>query len=76
METENYYKGINHIIHVSTNVITGCDYCSFAIGGDNFSESVNHYIEKHGYKLLHIGTETSTDVDGKPWHSSVAILGK
>lgn len=75
MEIENYYKGINHIVYVSTDVVTGCDICSCAIGGDNFAESVNHYIKKHSYKLLHIGTETHND-DGKLWYSSVAILGK
>ena len=76
MESKNYYKGIDHVVHISTDVFTGCIHCSFAIPGDDFASSVNHYIEKHGYKLLHIGTETRGDDSGKPWHSSVAILGK
>ena len=75
MEPEKYYKNINHVVHISTDVVTGCDHCSFAINGDNFAESVNHYIKEHSYKLLHVGTETRNN-DGKLWHSSVAILGK
>jgi len=38
-------------------------------------ERINHLL-KHGYKLLHVGQETTTDPDGKPWHTTVAILGK
>lgn len=76
MATQNYYEGINHVIHVSTNIGTSCEHCNFNIGLDNFAESINHYIEQHGYKLLHTGTETSHDMSGNPWHSSVALLGK
>jgi len=38
-------------------------------------ERINHLLN-HGYKLLHVGQETITDSDGKPWHTTVAILGK
>ena len=76
MTAENYYRGISHVVYISTNVSTGCEHCSMQIGFENFAESINHYIKKHGYKLLHVGTETSTSSNGEPWHSSVAILGK
>jgi len=40
------------------------------------AHSVNHYIAQHGYALLHVGTETSRDDKGKPWHNTIAVLGK
>jgi hypothetical protein len=76
MTTENYYKDIKHVVYISTNIGTGCEHCDAKIGIDNFAESINHYINDHGYKLLHVGTETSHDMEGNPWHSSVAVLGK
>jgi len=77
MTQENYYKGIKHVVHISTDVTKGCEHCSFLIGGENFSESINHYIEQHGYKLLHVGTETiHNQTDGSSWHMTIAILGK
>jgi hypothetical protein len=46
------------------------------VGLDRFPESVNHYIEQHGYRLLHIGTETTDDSKANPWHCTIAVLGK
>lgn len=65
-----------HVIHIDTNISKGCEHCHFSIGGDRFAESVNHYIEEHGYKLLHVGTETVSAPNGAPWHTTVAIVGK
>jgi hypothetical protein len=76
MATENHYKNVKHVVYISTNIGTGCDHCRTSIGLDKFAESTNHYIEQHGYKLLHVGTETGYDSDAKPWHSTVAVLGK
>lgn len=76
MATQNYYEGVQHVVYVSTSIGTGCEHCRTQIGLERFAESINYYIEKHGYKLLHAGTETSHDADGKPWHSTVALLGK
>jgi hypothetical protein len=41
---------------------------------DNVGNAINHYLE-HGYVLLHVGTQTTNDRDGKPRHSTVAIMG-
>jgi hypothetical protein len=43
--------------------------------GGRIDERINHLL-KHGYKLLYVGQETTTDPDGKPWRTTVAILGK
>ena len=76
MITQNYYEGVKHEVHISTSVETKCEHCTERIGGDDLAKSINHYIQQHGYKLLHVGTETSRDMDGNPWQSTVAVLGK
>ena len=53
-----------------------CEHCERFVGGDLFADSVNHYIEEHGYKVLHVGAETSRDMEGKPWDMTVAVLGR
>jgi len=37
---------------------------------------VNHYINDHAYKLLHVGQETFTDAEGNLCQKTVAIVGK
>jgi hypothetical protein len=63
------------IVHISTNISTGCEHCSFRIDGEQFAESVNHYIASHGYVLMHVGQETTEGSSGL-WHSTVAVLSK
>lgn len=65
---------VTYVIHVSTNITTGCKHCIHQIGGEQFAELINHYITEHGYELLHVGSETSHG-DGGLWHSTVAVLG-
>ena len=69
---------VKHIVQVSTNITTGCkDGSGHRIGGeDRFAESVNHYIEQHGYTLLHVGQQSSDDSEGRLWHAAVAVLGR
>jgi hypothetical protein len=76
MLNKDQYEDISHIVHISTNIGTKCEHCNTRIGGDDFAQSVNHYIEQHGYKLLHIGSEASQDSEGMPCHFTVAIVGK
>lgn len=70
------YKGISHVVHISTNISKSCEHCKEFIDSEELGTSINHYIDKHGYKLLHVGTETIHDMDGKPWHTTVAVVGK
>lgn len=65
------YEGIKHVVHISTHVGTGCEHCTHAIGSNNFAESVNHYIQQHDYKILHIGSESGDNLT-----MTVAVLGK
>jgi hypothetical protein len=67
---------ISDIMVRSGAVLAGPEHCDFRIGLDNFAESINHYINDHGYKILHVGQESSWDSEGSPWQSTVAVLGK
>ena len=75
MTTQNYYEGVNHVVHISNDESKSCEHCDFRAGSD-LAESINHYIDAHGYKLLHVGQETSRDNMGNPWQIKVAVLGK
>lgn len=74
---KNEARGIRHVVEVSSNIGRGCEHCTSAVilGIEKFTEGINHYIHKHGYQLLHVGQQTTHDSDGKPWHTTVAILG-
>ncbi len=69
-------KETKHTIYLSSNVEGLCKICGCKINDyDGLSGKINHFIEEHGYKLLHIGQETSLDHKGNPWQSTVAIVG-
>jgi len=72
-------EGVKRTTTISSNIGRGCVHCNESIGpkdqSDDITESINHYITAHGYRLLHVGTQTSHDMDGKLLHSTVAILG-
>lgn len=76
MAKESIYDGVATVVYISSNIMEGCKECGTTIDGGEFAESVDHYISKHGYKLLHVGTETSRSSEGSPWHSTIAVLGK
>jgi hypothetical protein len=76
MPAQNYYEGIKHVVYVSTGEQKECEHCGESVGGSLFAKAVNHYIEEHGYKLLHIGTDTNWSDEGTPWHDTVAVVGK
>jgi hypothetical protein len=77
MTTTDIYENIKHVERISSNIGTACHHCTeMRIGLDNFAESVNHYMEKHGYVLLYIGGEADIDNEGKPCSHTVAIVGK
>lgn len=64
------------IVTVSTTVEQSCPFCGEWMGGEmKFDESVRHLIEAHGCTLLHVGTQTTPDQKGGPWHSTVAVVG-
>jgi hypothetical protein len=67
---------IGRVVHISTSTVARCHFCEKVIGGsDNFESSTEHYMTQHGFRILHIGTETSRTPNGELWHSTVAVLG-
>jgi hypothetical protein len=74
MPTE--YEGIRHVVHISTHIGKHCEHCPEWIGTERFAGAINHYIQVHAYRLLHIGTETDRDAQGKPYHTTIAVVGK
>jgi hypothetical protein len=69
-------EDIKSVIHISSDVGTGCKHCEAHIDGPNdFDDSVNHYIQAHGYRLLHVGSQAGSDYEGKTCHFTVAVLG-
>lgn len=64
------------IVQVSSNTYNACKLCQFQEPhlGD-VPIMVNHYLQTHGFELLHVGQETSRADDGGLWHSTVALLG-
>ncbi len=75
MASEFEISGVKRVVEVSSNIGAMCDHCPEKVGLEDFARSVNHYIEQHGYRLLHVGQQTSHDRDAKPWHCTVAVLG-
>jgi hypothetical protein len=75
-DSDSIVHQIEKIVHVSTNVSSGCLECGgAAVGQDRFAASVNHYLEEHGYVLLHVGQETDQDAEGRQIRSTVAVIG-
>lgn len=75
MTTENYYKGIKSVIHITTNSFScRCQECNEL--PKNFEDAINHYLAKHGYKLLNAGTVSSLHSNGSLVHDTAVLLGK
>jgi hypothetical protein len=73
-------QDVKHTVEVSSDVGRGCEHCDYRIGYQDpntkdLAHSINHYMEQHGYRLLHVGTRTAESPDGKLWHITTAILG-
>ena len=70
---------VAHVVSASTNHSASCELCINSFEGLPLSHLINHYIENHDYKILHIGTVTEQNTDNgevKLWHSTLALLGK
>lgn len=64
------------VVTISSDVGSKCKHCDEFLGLNKFDFSVNHYIQAHGYRILHVGQQTSYDAESKPWQSTVAVLAK
>jgi hypothetical protein len=73
-------KNIKEVVEINSNIFSSCKYCTENIfatdpGDSRIADRINHYL-RHGFKILHIGSQTNDGPDGKPWHSTVAVLGR
>ena len=69
-------KSIRYVVRVTSDVGAACKECGTLVNGTaDFAAAVNHYLEDHKYKLLHVGSEAGTDYNGEPCHVTVAIVG-
>ena len=78
MATQNYYEGISHTVYLSSNIGKQCEHCNYSVGAPirDVPDDINHYLDNHGYKLLHVGQEYSEDNEGKTIHFTVAVVGR
>ena len=68
-------KKVKRVIHLSSDEWEGCPHCQEWSSKDkDLGEVINHYLG-HGYELLHVGQETTRDMDGNPWQKTVAVMG-
>ena len=63
----------HRVLRVRSNGLQGCPHCPDHPSVD-LGDQINHYL-KHGYELLHVGSETTRADDGSLWHTTVATLG-
>jgi hypothetical protein len=69
---------VKHVVRLTSDEISVCPVCD-KLPADmskafDIAESINHYLN-HGYKVLHVGQETSREEHGL-YHMTVAVLGK
>jgi hypothetical protein len=66
---------VQHLVQLSSNEPGPCEECDDWHWSLDYSiiEHANHYISAHGYRVLHVGQETSRNDDGL-WHSTVIVL--
>jgi hypothetical protein len=65
--------GVKHVVSAYAHIQKACEICA-AWQRPSLADTINHYIQEHGYKLLHIGQHTVNDEP--PAQSTVAYLGK
>ena len=71
------FDDIVHAVQVSTDVHQLCQVCRAEVpSAENIANWINHYIDAHGYRLLHVGQQSTMDFEGKPYQTTVAVLGK
>ncbi len=69
-------KSIGFVVRISSSDGAACKECSrFFDGSTEFAKAVNHYLRRHTYQLLHVGSEAGTDYDSKSCQHTVAIVG-
>jgi hypothetical protein len=65
----------NDVVSFTETDAKACEVCGVAFHGwYDLGKKIQHYID-HGYRLLHVGTDTSEHEQGL-WHTTIAVVGK
>jgi hypothetical protein len=77
MSIKALFDDITHTVQISSDVRRSCAVCGGGGPGleADVAEWINHYLE-HGYRLLHVGQQTTDDARGRPWQTTIALVGK
>ena len=74
MTADNLYAGIKEVMQITPDSISQCETCRYL--PKDLADAINHYLSHHGYKLLHIGSQSGTDSSGNIISDVIALLGK
>lgn len=74
MTDDNIYKGITKVMQITPDSIEQCQPCVYL--PINLADAINHYISKHGWKLLHIGSQSRSNGPLDVNSDIIALLGK
>lgn len=72
---------VKHVIELTSVNVGPCTICRaeplrVEPGSlTSLAERVNHYIEAHGFRLLHVGQQSAWDRNGQQLQLTVAVLG-
>ncbi|MFR0690197.1 hypothetical protein ACLUTX_12430 [Enterobacterales bacterium AE_CKDN230030158-1A_HGKHYDSX7] len=69
------YETVVHTVKLSTDVSMHCKVCGEWQEAENLDANLNHYLQQHGAKLLHLGSEAYRDENGRTAHHTVAVVG-
>ncbi|MDX2168064.1 MAG: hypothetical protein SF182_13405 [Deltaproteobacteria bacterium] len=69
----DHEHGIARIVRISSGSNGGACDCGERLPED-FADRVNHYLD-HGGALLHVGSESDRDDQGRSWTHTVAVVG-
>ena len=76
----SFYDGVTETRKVFSSEHGFCreDGCNFSVQNktDGHDELVNHYINAHKYRILHVGSETEFDSEGHLVVYTVVFLGR
>ena len=72
------YDGITRVIRIASDSSTSCPICSHHFSFDDmmFQLQVNHFLQEHDFRLLHVGQETGRDHKGDETDITVAVVGQ
>ncbi len=63
-------------VRLSSCVSESCPECSTLLDSEELAQNIDHLVNVHGFKLKHVGQETTRDDAGENWQMTVAMLTK